>query len=50
MIPLKHEYMETFLEYQNAFGGANKVLVALKNTRGRYLQQGVHRTAAAGHR
>ncbi len=30
MIPLKHEYMVTFLEYQNDFGGANKILVALK--------------------
>lgn len=34
MIPLKHEYMQTFLQYQNDFGGANKVLVALKNTKG----------------
>jgi predicted RND superfamily exporter protein len=34
MIPLKHEYMQTFLQYQSDFGGANKVLVALKNTRG----------------
>jgi predicted RND superfamily exporter protein len=34
MIPLKHEYMKTFLEYQNAFGGANKVLIVLKNTQG----------------
>lgn len=34
MIPLKHEYMQTFLQYQSDFGGANKVLVALKNTKG----------------
>jgi predicted RND superfamily exporter protein len=31
MIPLKHPYMATFLEYRADFGGANKVLVALQN-------------------
>jgi hypothetical protein len=34
MIPLKHPYMQTFLEYQADFGGANKVLVAIKNKNG----------------
>ena len=34
MIPLNHEYMATFLEYQEDFGGANKVLVAVKNHKG----------------
>lgn len=34
MIPLHHEYMQTFLEYQSDFGGANKILVSLKNTQG----------------
>jgi uncharacterized protein len=34
MIPLEHEYMQTFLQYQSDFGGANKVLVALQNKRG----------------
>ncbi|HXW10802.1 MAG TPA: MMPL family transporter, partial [Steroidobacteraceae bacterium] len=34
MIPLKHPYMQTFLQYQSDFGGANKVLVALKNNKG----------------
>ncbi|KAA9130439.1 RND family transporter [Marinihelvus fidelis] len=28
-LPLEHEYMQTFLEYEEAFGGANRVLVAL---------------------
>lgn len=28
-IPLKHEYMRTFLEYEREFGGANRVLVAV---------------------
>ncbi|HWJ07530.1 MAG TPA: efflux RND transporter permease subunit [Steroidobacteraceae bacterium] len=34
MIPLKHEYMQTFLQYQSDFGGANRILVALKNQKG----------------
>src|SRR5262245_21080977 len=36
MIPLNHEYMKTFLEYQSDFGGANRVLVAVSN-RGRTI-------------
>ncbi|MEG1038931.1 MAG: efflux RND transporter permease subunit [Pseudomonas sp.] len=34
MIPLHHAYMQTFLEYQKDFGGANKVLVAVKSHQG----------------
>ena len=34
MIPLQHEYMKTFVEYQKAFGGANKILVALRSKDG----------------
>jgi uncharacterized protein len=34
MIPLNHPYMSTFLQYQQDFGGANKVLVVLKNQKG----------------
>lgn len=30
MVPLEHEYMRTFSEYQKTFGGANRVLVALR--------------------
>lgn len=29
MIPLEHPYMQTFTEHQAAFGGANRVIVAL---------------------
>ena len=29
LLPLKHPYMSTFLKYQEEFGGANRVLVAL---------------------
>jgi len=28
-LPLKHEYMQTFVEHQTEFGGANRVLIAL---------------------
>ena len=28
-LPLKHEYMQTFVKYQHEFGGANRVLIAL---------------------
>jgi predicted RND superfamily exporter protein len=28
-LPLEHEYMQTFLQYEREFGGANRVLVAL---------------------
>ena len=29
-LPLQHEYMQTFMEYRDEFGGANRVLVALR--------------------
>lgn len=28
-LPLKHEYIKTFLQYRDEFGGANRILVAL---------------------
>ncbi len=28
-LPLQHEYMKTFLEYEESFGGANRLLVAV---------------------
>ncbi|HET9160006.1 MAG TPA: hypothetical protein VFN88_05295, partial [Caulobacteraceae bacterium] len=28
-VPLQHEYMKTFLDYEGDFGGANRVLVAV---------------------
>jgi uncharacterized protein len=34
MIPLKHEYMSTFVDYQKTFGGANRILVALRQKDG----------------
>lgn len=29
MLPLQHDYMKTFVKYQDEFGGANRILVAL---------------------
>ena len=34
MIPLQHEYMKTFTNYQGVFGGANRVVVALMQKEG----------------
>lgn len=34
MIPLEHPYMQTFMTYRNTFGGANRVLVALRQHEG----------------
>ena len=34
MIPLEHEYMQTFVAYRDTFGGANRILVALRQHEG----------------
>ncbi len=34
LLPLKHEYMKTYLQYRDEFGGANRVLIALKVRQG----------------
>ncbi|MBS0370510.1 MAG: MMPL family transporter [Proteobacteria bacterium] len=41
MIPLHHEYMKTFLDYQDDFGGADKVLIAIKVKKGDIFQKEV---------
>lgn len=33
-IPLDHEFMKTFLDYEREFGGANRVLVAIRDRNG----------------
>ena len=33
-IPLQHEYMQTFLDYEQEFGGANRVLIAVLDKNG----------------
>lgn len=39
-IPLEHEYMQTFLDYEADFGGANRVLVALIARDGNMFEPG----------
>ncbi len=38
-IPLQHEYMKTFLDYETDFGGANRVLVAVMPKDGNIFSQ-----------
>ena len=47
MVPLEHDYMRTFTEYEKIFGGANRVLVALrvKGEDGDIYHPGVHARA-----
>ena len=30
LLPLKHPYMQTYLQYRDAYGGANKVVIAIR--------------------
>ncbi|HZP65501.1 MAG TPA: MMPL family transporter [Rudaea sp.] len=39
MIPLKHEYMKTFLDYEKEFGGANRILIAVMDKSGNMFNQ-----------
>jgi hypothetical protein len=34
LLPLHHPYMQTYLEYREAYGGANKVVIAIKAKEG----------------
>ncbi len=34
LLPLKHPYMKTFLEYREQFGGANRILIAARTKKG----------------
>ena len=34
LLPLKHPYMQTYLEYREAYGGANKIVIAIKAKQG----------------
>jgi predicted RND superfamily exporter protein len=47
MIPLEHEYMQTFTAYQKTFGGANRVLVALRQHEGDIYNTAFLRTLKA---
>src|SRR6476646_4279880 len=39
-LPLKHEYMQTFVKHQGEFGSANRVLIALIARDGNMFQPG----------
>ncbi len=34
LLPLEHEYMKTYVQYRDAFGGANRVVIAIKAREG----------------
>ncbi len=34
LLPLKHEYIQTYVEYREQFGGANRVVIAIKAREG----------------
>ena len=34
MLPMTHPYMQTFVKYQEEFGGANRVLIAVRAREG----------------
>ncbi len=38
-IPLQHEYMRTFLDYEKDFGGANRILIAVMDKHGDMFNQ-----------
>jgi uncharacterized protein len=38
-IPLNHEYMKTFLDYERDFGGANRILIAVMDKSGNMFNQ-----------
>jgi uncharacterized protein len=44
MIPLQHEYMRTFLDYEKDFGGANRILIAVMDKSGDMFNQPFFRT------
>ena len=39
LIPLQHEYMKTFLDYEKEFGGANRILIAVMDKSGNMFNQ-----------
>ena len=43
-LPLEHEYMQTFLDYESEFGGANRLLVAVMANDGDMFDAGFFKT------
>ena len=50
LLPLKHPYMQTYLEYRDAYGGANKVVIAIKAKEGDIFTPEFFEVLAGGHR
>ncbi len=48
-IPLKHEYMQTYLKHQQDFGGANSILIALCDSSGNIFNPGFFDTLRQVH-
>jgi uncharacterized protein len=44
MLPLKHEYVRTFLDYEKEFGGANRILIAVMDKSGNIFNQSFFQT------
>lgn len=44
LLPLQHPYMQTFIKYQNEFGGANRIVIALMNRDGDIFSADFFRT------
>ena len=38
LLPLEHPYMRTFVKHKDEFGGANRLLVAIRAKQGRPLE------------
>ena len=47
LLPLEHEYMQTYLKHREEFGGANRLLIALMAQGRRHLHAGVLRGPAS---
>jgi len=44
LVPLQHEYMRTFVDYEKNFGGANRVLIAVMDKSGNMFNQAFFQT------
>ncbi len=46
-LPLQHEYMKTFMDYENEFGGANRLLIAVMTKEGDMFNPSFFKTLEA---
>ena len=50
LLPLKHEYMQTYVQYRDSFGGANRVVIALRVREGDIFTPEFFDVLQTGHR